>query len=236
MKFKSNLVCPDLSGYFKLLDPPMQRCGHDIPSDPDYDPACGYWSHDEAAILYNVAKQLVGGRWLDIGARFGWTAAHLVAAGASMVHCVDPHFVEPAFRGRMKENTHGPAKKILLCPWESEKHFERMGEQVYAGVVIDGNHDSPEPLRDATRAWANGRVNHDGAILFHDFIGKPTRDAVNFLIDEGFKCRIYWTPNLVALCWRGDLIVPPDHQPDKNIFWKPHMMEMERDFDFGRCS
>jgi hypothetical protein len=238
MKFKSNLTCPDLSANFKLLDPPMQRCGHDIPSDPDYDPACGYWSHDEAAILYNVSMRKPNATWLDIGSRLGWTAAHVIEGGARMVHACDQAYddLDLDFLSRARANLRHHKSKVMLLPWTSEALFtEHFRNHRYAGIVIDGNHDSPEPLNDARRAATH--LTDDGVILFHDFIGKPTRDAVNFLIEHGgFKCRVYWTPNLVALCWCGNSIVPPDHQGDKNILWKPHLMEMERDFDFGRCS
>lgn len=231
MKYKSNLTCPDLSPQFKLLDPPMQHCGHDIPSDPDYDPACGYWSHDEAAILYTVARA-VGGTWLDIGARFGWTAAHVAVAGVRMVHCIDPHFTKTEFRERFALNTKGKEKQLLILPWTSTEFFSNWRRQMYSGIVIDGNHDEPEPLNDAMNAAL--KLEPRAVILLHDFLGKPTRDAANWLLDAGFKCRIYWTPNLVALCWRG-AFVPPEHIGDKNILWKPHLDLMKKDFDFRTC-
>lgn len=230
MKYKSNLVCPDLSPMFSLLDPPMQHCGHDIPSDPEYDPGCGFWSHDEAAILYHVAQK-VGGKWLDIGARFGWTASHIAAADG-FVHAIDPHFCTREYRHRFKENTKGREKQIMMLPWTSDEFFNLWRGQRYDGVVIDGNHDAPEPLKDAQNSVL--RLKPSGVILFHDFQGKPTRDAVNWLIDSGFKCRIYWTPNLVALCWRGEKFTPPDHQGDSKIDWGPHKLEMEKDFAFER--
>ena len=58
MIYRSNLTCPDLSLHFKLRNPPKQIMGHDAPSDPDFEPECTYWTHDEAAILYNVVKQV----------------------------------------------------------------------------------------------------------------------------------------------------------------------------------
>jgi hypothetical protein len=73
-----NLTAPDLSSHFRLRNPPMQHCGHDEPSDPDFLPNCGFWTHDEAALLYTIANSVPRGTWVDIGARLGWTAAHVL--------------------------------------------------------------------------------------------------------------------------------------------------------------
>jgi hypothetical protein len=67
MIYRSNLEAPDLTPHFKhLVSRPMPHSfGHDVPSDwgdkADDDPVfglykkCGMWTHDEAAILFNVA-------------------------------------------------------------------------------------------------------------------------------------------------------------------------------------
>ena len=91
MRYVSNLTCPDM-GTFRLLDPPMQNCGHDIPSDPDFDPGCGFMSHDELAILYatlhgpHMHKRTV----VEIGSRFGWSTKAIVLATEGAVFAVDP--------------------------------------------------------------------------------------------------------------------------------------------------
>ena len=74
--YRSNLTAPDLSPYFSLCPQVRQIMGHDAPSDPDFDPDCTYLTHDEAAILYSIAKAWPGS-WVDIGARLGWTGATL---------------------------------------------------------------------------------------------------------------------------------------------------------------
>lgn len=227
MRYKSNLEAPDLSAHFKLLDPPKQILGHDAPSDPDFEPGCTYWTHDEAAILFSVAKQ-VQGHWVDVGSRYGWTGAHLIAAGNS-VTLVDPIYRHQAHTERMENN--------LYEPWEHVREvmasdFDSADCILSEGAVIDGNHDSPFPLRDAAGAASIARV-----IMLHDFWGKPIRDAANWLLDQGWNCRVYWTPNGVACLWRGlSDFAPPDHvcDPALEAAWENIRRECEKDFDFGR--
>lgn len=235
MRYKSNLEAPDLSAHFKLLDPPITIMGHDIPSDPDYDPGCGFFSNDEAAILYNVAKQAQG-KWVDIGARFGWTTAHLIEAGCSVTQ-VDSAYQNISYWGRMDENMRHWAGKLYYSygKTSSEVFAQLHEDERAAGFCIDGNHDSPEPLNDAMNA---AKFAADGCvILLHDFWGSPIRDAANWLLDQGWNCRVYWTPNGVACLWRGlPDFVPPDHVRDPALepAWENIRRDCEKDFDFGR--
>lgn len=231
MIYRSNLTCPDLSPHFKLRHPAKQIMGHDAPSDPDYEPECGYFTHDEAAILYNVARLItyLAGAWYDIGSRFGWTAAHISAAGAYVIG-IDPIYeVENMYLRAVNNLSHRPRISYCLTP----NRKARVGG---TGSVIDGNHDSPEPLNDAI--WASSNERAHKVILFHDFWGKPIRDGVNYLLDQGYSCRIYDTPNGVALCWRGmPDFIPPDHVPDpalRNTFSNLRR-QAAADFDFSRC-
>src|SRR5712664_503966 len=100
MIYRSNLTAPDLAPHFKLADQVVQHMGHDCPSDPDFEPACTFLTHDEAAILYRIAKAWPK-RWADIGARLGWTAAHLIAGGAS-VCAIDPQLQFQTFLARFE--------------------------------------------------------------------------------------------------------------------------------------
>ena len=241
MRYKSNLECPDLSPYFRHLDPPIQHAGHDEPSDPDFDPlTCGSWTHDEAAILYNCARQ-VGGYWLDLGSRLGWTSAHLIVAGCSNVEAVDMEYFRPEFLSRMRENTQ-TVPSILAVPLKS-RYFLDVGRVAsygysipFSGCVIDADHDPPQPLLDAQGALRH--MNHDCMILLHDTLtGLAVRDAVRWLIDQGFRCRIYWTPNGVACCWRGlPDFVAPDHVSDPLIDFKAHRRTWDDFKDYwGKC-
>lgn len=218
MRYQSNLSAPDLTPHFKLLAPPLQIMGHDMPSDPDFEPQCGYFTHDEAAILYNVAKQ-VGGNWVDVGARFGWTGAHLMAANCR-VNLVDPHLAITKRRNRLLENIETiPIGDAWLRP---DTFSNAIIPMKISGVVIDGNHDRPEPLNDAITA--HGATKDDCVVVLHDYWGEPIQEAVDWLQDAGYNTRIYCTPNGLAVCWRGKF-TPPVHIPDPAIDWQAFMKE-----------
>ncbi len=243
MIYRSNLTCPDLQPHFKHLHSRVMghSFGHDVLSDwadkADDDPVfgiyknCGFWTHDEAAILYNVAAR-VGGDWLDIGCHTGWTSKHINAATDCEVNAVDPMLALGEFACRFECNTGFP--KHWEWPITSEKLFRSFGgaapEMRWCGIVIDGDHEPGVPLADAKGAAAH--LADPGVIIFHDFIGQPVREAVTWLMDQGFHCRVYLTPHMVALCWRGDF-TPPDHVPDPFIV-SQDLPARCPDFDWSR--
>lgn len=230
--YRSNLTAPDLAPYFKLRVPPLQIMGHDMPSDPDFDPNCGYLTHDEAAILYRVAKAWPG-RWADIGARLGWTAAHIAAAGATVVP-IDPELAFDGFSRRFEDNvSHCWTSIAWVEHLTSEKVFRLPGVR-FVAAMIDGDHDAPQPSFDAARAIQAGAQ----VLVFHDFAGRPIRDAVGGVLDLGtWKARVYWTPNMMAVAWRDDCgFVPPDHVRDPAIDWRGMERMVSADFALWRCS
>jgi hypothetical protein len=244
--YRSNLRAPDLRPYFRLLDPPRQHCGYDAPSDPDFDPDCLFWTVDEAAILCAIAGSLPPySEWVDIGCRLGWTAKHVNWVTNSTVLCIDPALNRFDFRARFFENMGyewGPWVHSCTAP-----EFFARDSYLHDGFVIDGCHDSPEPLNDAMGAHAHAKP--DCVIMLHDFMGAPVRDAVRWLMDHGWRCRVYWTPNGVACCWRGYSWIdregkkfgtggwlPPDHTPDPAMDFAPHKAAMVDFADYWeRC-
>lgn len=209
--------------------------GHSVLSDSIYEPDCGFMTHDEVAILHECAKR-TGGDWVDIGSRFGWTSAH-IALNARVI-CVDPHFVVPELAGRFLGNFGGALPDgVRVFHGNSMEFFTKLQETIeprfYDGICIDGNHDDPEPLNDAVNALAH--LKETGVIILHDFWGRPVRDAADFLIDSGLKCRVYDTPNGMAVCWRGEFHAP-DHVADPAINWAQVRSGRAWDFDFSRCS
>lgn len=226
MIFRSNLTAPDLQPMFKhVVSRPMPHSyGHDVLSDwadkIDDDPVygifkrCGFWTVDEAAILYTIAKQ-VGGAWLDIGSHTGWTTAHISETGCSPVLAVDYMYDLPEFAERAMDNYYRTG--IHRLAFKSDAYFKKhvkAGGYPFNGVVIDGDHIAPQPLHDAQNSHQH--LADNGVILFHDAIGKPVQDAVLWLVQQGYKCKVYSTPHVVACCWRGDF-VPPEHVPDPRV-------------------
>lgn len=227
--YRSNLTAPDLRPNFKHLHwrPMGHSFGHDVASDfsdlPDPHPlalykSCGLWTMDEAAILYNVAKRM-GGQWIDIGAHTGWTTKYVWIATKEYAYPVDPMLAVPEFVERFCENMWCEPAGFLGAAITSNAYFKqkRKAGAFAHGVVIDGDHSEGKPLEDAMNARAH--LHPDGVIIFHDFVGQPVREAVVWLMDHGFQCRIYNTPHMIACTWRGEF-TPPDHAADLMIDWE----------------
>ena len=234
MIYKSNLTCPDLSSHFKLLVKPRPwSLGHSIPSDPDYEPECCFMSHDEAAILYHCATQMRG-PWVDVGSRFGWTAKHINWITNSPVECVDTGYGSQALRNRFLENMGGSWAPFTFAGTVLQL-VDTSPARRAMGFCIDANHDDPEPLNDARACLKIAAP--DCCMVFHDFRGRPIRDAVRFLMAEGFHARVYWTPAMMAVCWRGNF-TPPLHHRDPRVDWNMVRIasEIDKDFDLGSTS
>lgn len=223
MIYRSNLTPPDM-GAFKLRSDVVQNCGHDCPSDPDFEPMCTFMTHDEIAILYEVMKRMHRRTVIEIGSRFGWSAKAINAATAGCVICLDPilQYGKPEFE-RFRENLGASFGHMIPVPKTSQQFFlDRNTESRitrYSGFVIDGNHDTPEPLNDAKGCLS--LATEDCVMVFHDGRGKPIQDAVAWLMDQGFSAKFYCTPNGMFVCWRGFAgWTPPVHDADPAIDWR----------------
>lgn len=240
MDFTSNLTAPDLRPYFRYLNwrAMPHSFGHLVASDwvdkAMDDPIfgiyknCGLWTHDEVAILYQVACNTFGS-WVDIGAHTGWTTAHIGAACFGSDHiAIDPMLTNPGFLERFWQNTRGNPRYSPVGS-TSEQFFRHFGNIKFVGFCIDGDHG--KPLEDAINAAKH--LADTGVIIFHDGVGKPVREAVQYLMAQGFHCRPYFTPHMIFLCWRGDF-TPPDHVPDPNV--KAQLLDGRlSDFKFEDC-
>lgn len=247
MIYRSNLSAPDLQPAFHHVHcrPMGHSMGHDVLSDfadrPVGDPLlglyknCGFWTHDEAAILFNIAK-LLPGAWIDIGCHTMWTSSHVAAAGCDVL-AIDPMLGVDEFRARARENLkavgYEPEIKAIAGTSKIVIPFVMAAPNMVRvnGIVVDGDHEDPNVTEDAELARLH--LEKTGFVLFHDFIGRPVRRAVEHLMDSGFKCRVYWTPHMIACCWRGNL-TPPDHVRDPGINWEQVKGTMT-DFNFGAC-
>ncbi len=204
MIYRSNLVAPDLRPYFEATTKFEVRpwsMGHEVPSDKEYDPDCCFLTDDEVAILHEAASRTpMQARWVDIGGRTGWTGKHINYGTNAPVECVDPDLHRSEIRRRFQANTGFPmggwvfggtaAEYFALCAWHDVN-----------GFIIDGDHDEPHPLNDALGALQH--LAETGVIVFHDFWGRPIRQGVEYLMEQGLKCRVYNTPAGMAVCWRG---------------------------------
>jgi hypothetical protein len=214
--------------------------GHDVPQDNTLYKECGCLTPDEAAILYHCARNLPG-NWVDIGSCYGWSAAHIAVAGC-VVHAVDPVYgCPPRFRDadvgrRFLDRAQA---NVSACNLSDHVIFETTAQLTpdgviqsaektgsfwffknragrYSGVHIDGEHFGSAPLEDARMSLLH--LEPTGVIVFHDFALPDVRLAVRWLRGKGMGVRIYNTPHLVAVCWRGDFH-PPGHIPDASVNW-----------------
>lgn len=230
--YKSNLECPDLRPRFPHMRwlPSARAYGHEVGSDVDFDPNCESLTMDEAAILYHCAL-LLPEDWLVIGARLGWCSVHIKEAAVEMVVAVDPELAIEAFQQRFDDNTSGHGI-IFSIPVTSNEYFEWLERtDLFSGFLIDGNHDAPCPLNDAMNCAKH--ATETAVVVFHDLAGRPIQEAVEWLMDQGWNARAYFTPNMMAVCWRGDF-TPPDHSADPSVDWGSMKARM-KPFPFERC-
>jgi len=240
MRYRSNLEPPDMSG-FTLHSPVLQNCGHDCPSDPDFDPGCTFMTEDEIAILYATlhGPHLNRKTTVEIGSRFGWTAKAINGATGGCVLCVDPilKYGSPE-QQRFKENL-GPAfGSVIAIPRTSEvffrdRHLESTRSH-YSAFVIDGNHEDIQPTNDCKGALS--LATEDCIVILHDARGLPVCRAAEFLMEQGFRVRFYVTPNGVFVAWRGfEGWEPPAHDPDPKLV-EPIMRQMRGQMEMGMMS
>ena len=199
---------PDLKPFFKHTTwRPMGHSsgvlvGSDFTDKKTTDPIfadfknCGFWTVEEVGILFSIASE-VKGCWLDIGGLTGWTAAHLAVAGCR-VYSVDPMYANAEFRRRAEENLTAAGVRDAVSLWACRSgDFLTKTRRKFDGVIIDGDHKAPGPLRDAEQTMA--RVEENGAILLHDLRLPDVSAAFEALARSGWKPQEFVTTHGVAI-------------------------------------
>jgi len=168
----------------------------------------GFWSREEARLLRDIAAQFRG-HWIEIGSHTGWTAAQIVAAGAT-VTTIDPMFASPSFFQQFARNMNAEmcAGQVIPWPGQSDWYFEHWVDHRFIGGLIDGDHDHPHPLRDAINCYR--QLEQRGVIVLHDFRGPGPWAAGEYLAKQGMQYKIYGSVHMVAVFWRGEFTPPPE--------------------------
>jgi len=194
-------------------------------------PTTGYASVEEAACLHAVASLFPGQRGLEIGSHFGWTAAHLLAAGLQL-DCVDPAFADPAHAQAVDRaltavaGAHpGPGSHRLwpgLSPAILDEVRRSGSGAPWSFVFIDGNHDGTAPANDARAVMPH--LSPDAVVMFHDMTSPHVAAGLGVFREAGFHTQLYNTGQILGLAWRGG-VTPPPHQADPNTggIFIPHL-------------
>ncbi|MEM8553529.1 MAG: TylF/MycF/NovP-related O-methyltransferase [Pseudomonadota bacterium] len=184
--------------------------------------ATGYASAEEAACLYTLAKQFAGQRMLEVGTHFGWTAAHLVAAGGQL-DCIDPDLHLPARKvavthalDNVKRQVDGAGTYRLWGGFSPDviEEVRASEEAPWSLAFIDGNHEDDGPRQDALAVLPH--LADDALVVFHDLTSPFVERGLYVMRQAGFSTRLYNTMQILGLAWRGDVAVP-DHERDPNV-------------------
>lgn len=177
----------------------------------------GNASVEEAACLYTLAKQFAGNRGLEIGTHFGWTAAHLLAAGLRL-DCVDPEF---NVGNRSKQVTDaldrvpGGGSFRLWGGFSPDmiQEAQEAERDPWSFVFIDGSHDGDGPRNDALAVLPHLAKN--AVVVFHDLTSPYVERGLYAMKMAGFNTRLFVTMQVLGIAWRGDVAIPT-HTRDPN--------------------
>lgn len=187
--------------------PNYSPMGQEVLHEPDVDPQCGFVTQQEALLLHSLAREH-SGYWLEIGSHTGYSGAHIAKGLADWkLICVDPEYgldsKRPEIRKRANENFRACGVKVAMYGGTSDKFFQNNSDFVFAGVLIDGNHDRPYPEQDAKNAYKCLRLG--GVIVFHDGYSEPVLDGVRYLESVGMKIEKMDTAQGLVICRRGNI-------------------------------
>jgi predicted O-methyltransferase YrrM len=184
-------------------------------------PAMGFLSRDEAHLLYNTALLFRGRPALEVGCWLGWSTCHLALAGVQL-DVIDPVLERQEFHASITASLEsaGVRRSVNLVVGHSPQKVHELAASRasrWSLFFIDGNHDSPGPLQDATACEACAAP--DALILFHDLASPDVAAGLRYLQDRGWRTLIYQTMQIMGVAWRGD-VRPVGHVPDPAVAWE----------------
>lgn len=183
---------------------PLTANGRPTLQDPDFNPGCGYVSDEEAAVLYETAR-LFPGVWCEIGSHTGWSGAHIVKGCGSLV-ALEPQFCQYEFFRRARDNwiRANVWDRVLPIAQTSDTFFADGGARDvrFSGCFIDGDHEPGKPLTDAQLVLP--RMQDRCAVVFHDALGQPVQEAVEWIAAQGFQVQPYETMARLVVCRREE--------------------------------
>lgn len=166
--------------------------------------ATGVISVEEAAVLHAAASTRSGRRGLEIGSHFGWSTAHLLAAGLDL-DAIDPAFGDPVRESQVGESL-APwleTGRVRLWAGFSPNVLELVAASApdpYGFAFIDGLHSNDGPINDVV--GVEPHLSSDAMLVFHDLTFPDVASAVRLLKSKGWNIRTYNTMQVMAAAWR----------------------------------
>lgn len=180
----------------------------------------GLVSYEEATCLHNFSRQFAGKRALEIGCHFGWSSAHILAAGVHL-DIVDPALEDETRYQQVTGNlqtipTDGSFK---LWPGYSPGILPEVAadrDEPFSFVFIDGNHDGEAPALDAREVISH--CAETALVMLHDLASGDVAAGLDVFRDAGWNTRVLNTMQIMGVAWRGE-ITPPEYHSDPNTPW-----------------
>lgn len=178
----------------------------------------GNASVEEAACLFEFARQFAGKRGLEIGTHYGWTAAHLLAAGLNL-DCVDPEFLREIRVRQVAEALDQVPERGQYRLWAGRspdilEEVRASQPDPWSFAFIDGSHDGTGPADDARGVLPF--LAPDAVVVFHDLTSPHVEAGLAVFREAGFATRILNTMQILGVAWRGEVKIF-DHLQDENI-------------------
>lgn len=178
----------------------------------------GYASYEEAVCLHNLALLFKGKRGLEIGSHFGWTSAHLRAAGLEM-DFVDIAFADEGRRQQVESTLNQIENPLPFRLWgdPSPKCIPQVrgaGDDPFSFAFVDGNHDGDAPKVDALAVLE--QCAEDAVVVFHDLTSPDVAAGLKEMAKAGWNVTIFKTMQVLGVAWRGNVEIP-DHIADPNV-------------------
>jgi predicted O-methyltransferase YrrM len=175
----------------------------------------GVLSIEEATLLFNLAQPHAGRRGLAIGCHFGWSTAHLLAAGLDL-DVVDPSLYRP-------EQHQAVTKSLRQVPtaggfrlWAAYSPsiipaIRAVASPPWSFVFIDGDHEGDAPRLDAEAVlpW----LHETAVVVFHDLVSPYVAAGLDVFRNQGWRTQVFNTMQIMGVAWRGDVRLPK-HIPD----------------------
>jgi hypothetical protein len=186
-------------------------------------PFIGVLSLDEATLLHNNALPFRGRRGLEIGCHYGWSSAHLVAAGLDL-DVIDPALGYPDQMRDVQDSLAqvGPARLWAGFSPNIVPAVRAVKPQPWSFAFIDGYHEGDAPRADARAVLP--LLADDALVMLHDLISPHVAAGLAVFADAGWSVGLYNTMQIMGVAWRGKA-APAPHVADKDMpaAWAEHL-------------